>query len=202
MWLAIVVALAASIFAIAKPQITSLATGVFDNVENVVKGIDTGGGNNNNESSAFTVVGAESSDFADNKIDLTDGNTGDVLGHYSYDSTNKVGKFAFDTEAAKSVDLTNGINIMLPGAGLPMGGMPQVNVTNILSVDDKGAKTSNSANFMIANGQQFQISGTGTNQSLYGVVIEVGEKMDDASGSMQSVITRSEVTSHYEAVKN
>lgn len=47
MWVAIVVALAASIFVIAKPQISTLAGTAFDNVENVVKGIDTGNGNNN-----------------------------------------------------------------------------------------------------------------------------------------------------------
>lgn len=49
MWVAIVVALAASIFVIAKPQISTLAGAAFDNVENVVNGIDTGGGNDNND---------------------------------------------------------------------------------------------------------------------------------------------------------
>lgn len=47
MWVAIVVALATSIFVIAKPQISTLAGTAFNNVENVVKGIDTGNGNNN-----------------------------------------------------------------------------------------------------------------------------------------------------------
>lgn len=41
MWIAIVVALAATIFAIAKPQINTLTNGVFDKVENVVKDINT-----------------------------------------------------------------------------------------------------------------------------------------------------------------
>ena len=38
MWIAIVVALAAAIFIIAKPQITSLATDVFKKVGEVVSG--------------------------------------------------------------------------------------------------------------------------------------------------------------------
>ena len=43
MWIAIVVALAAAIFIIAKPQITSLATDVFKKVGEVVSGtnVDT-----------------------------------------------------------------------------------------------------------------------------------------------------------------
>lgn len=49
MWVAIVVALAASIFVIAKPQISTLAGATFDNVENVIKGIDTGSGNDTND---------------------------------------------------------------------------------------------------------------------------------------------------------
>ena len=40
MWIAIVVALAAAIFIIAKPQITSLAGQVFDKVGQVVSGTD------------------------------------------------------------------------------------------------------------------------------------------------------------------
>ena len=42
MWIAIVVALAAAIFIIAKPQITQLATDVFKKVGEVVSGTDTG----------------------------------------------------------------------------------------------------------------------------------------------------------------
>ena len=41
MWIAIVVALAAIIFVIAKPQITKLATDVFGKVQEVVTGINT-----------------------------------------------------------------------------------------------------------------------------------------------------------------
>ena len=41
MWIAIVVALAAIIFVIAKPQITQLATDVFAKVQEVVTGIKT-----------------------------------------------------------------------------------------------------------------------------------------------------------------
>ena len=41
MWIAIVVALAAAIFIIAKPQITSLATDVFAKVKEVVTGTNT-----------------------------------------------------------------------------------------------------------------------------------------------------------------
>lgn len=46
MWVAIVVALAASIFVVAKPQVTSLAEGVFDNVAQVVNGTSTGNDDN------------------------------------------------------------------------------------------------------------------------------------------------------------
>lgn len=42
MWVAIVVALAASIFTIAKPEVKTQAEGVFDKVEQVVKKIKTG----------------------------------------------------------------------------------------------------------------------------------------------------------------
>lgn len=42
MWVAIVVALAATIFAIAKPQITTQAEGVFDKIEQVVNKTKTG----------------------------------------------------------------------------------------------------------------------------------------------------------------
>ena len=41
MWIAIVVALAAAIFIIAKPQITELATSVFAKVKEVVDGTTT-----------------------------------------------------------------------------------------------------------------------------------------------------------------
>lgn len=50
MWIAIVVALAATIFAIAKPQINTLTQGVFDNVGQVVNGIDSGSDSKNEES--------------------------------------------------------------------------------------------------------------------------------------------------------
>ena len=43
MWIAIVVALAAAIFIIAKPQITSLATDVFAKVQEVVTGTKVDG---------------------------------------------------------------------------------------------------------------------------------------------------------------
>ena len=43
MWIAIVVALAAAIFIIAKPQITTLATEVFAKVQEVVTGTTTSG---------------------------------------------------------------------------------------------------------------------------------------------------------------
>ena len=48
MWIAIVVALAASVFTIAKPQINTLANDVFDKVEEVVSGTNTGDDNNTN----------------------------------------------------------------------------------------------------------------------------------------------------------
>ena len=44
MWIAIVVALAAAIFIIAKPQITTLAGEVFAKVKEVVDGIKVDGG--------------------------------------------------------------------------------------------------------------------------------------------------------------
>lgn len=44
MWIAIVVALGASVFVIAKPQINSLAGQTFDKIESIVKGDDSGGG--------------------------------------------------------------------------------------------------------------------------------------------------------------
>ena len=42
MWVAIVVALAASVFIVAKPEISALASSTLDNVGHVVQGIDTG----------------------------------------------------------------------------------------------------------------------------------------------------------------
>ena len=44
MWIAIVVALGASVFVIAKPQINSLAGQTFDKIGSIVKGDDSGGG--------------------------------------------------------------------------------------------------------------------------------------------------------------
>lgn len=44
MWIAIVVALGASVFVIAKPQVNSLAGQAFDKIESIVKGDDSGGG--------------------------------------------------------------------------------------------------------------------------------------------------------------
>lgn len=45
MWIAIVVALGASVFAIAKPQVNSLAGQAFDKIEGIVKGTDSGNSN-------------------------------------------------------------------------------------------------------------------------------------------------------------
>lgn len=199
MWMAIVIALAASIFVIAKPEIQTQAAGVFDKVGAVVQGINLDG-DTPPADVKYIVTGAEGAGTGDFKLDISDGN-GTVIGHYVYDSSTKVGKIAFDVDAAKDVDLTNGINAMLPNSQLGMQGQPSAEIKNILSVDKDGQKTSNSATFSVMQGQQLQISGNGEHQSIYGVVIEVVGQEDAASGSTINSFSRTDVTSHYEEVK-
>lgn len=195
MWIAVVVALAASIYFIARPQINTLAGTSFDNVEKVVKGIKLpgdSGGETPSDTTKYTVVGADNTVSGDYKVDLTvDGNK---IGEYSVDSESGIAKVTFAEEAAKNVDLKNGVNIMYNGYEMPMQGSLVSNVDNILDVDSDGKKISGSAVVTFQGNQQIQIQGDG--KSIYGTVITIDTKANDNAGS-----TTAKVTSHYEEIK-
>lgn len=136
MWMAIVIALAASIFTIAKPEINTLAGGVFDKVEDVVKSIDTGDNNTHNDT---------------NKPDPTDpkwveqGNYGDN-GYFVMDAEGNGIVYALDD--SKPISLNN----------VPDQTKANAKLTTLTYLNQVIAPT-NSLGFFIGNAELTKISG-------------------------------------------
>lgn len=187
MWVAIVVAVAASIFVIAKPQITTLADSAFANVENVVKGIDTGD-TTPSVNTHWEVTGADSTPINQDSIQDITLSTGEVVGHFSTDGS--ASRLTFDTEAAKSVDFNTELRLTYSGPWGPSVGSLTTKADKVLEITD-GQKAQSSVVFNVGPGNiGLVVDPTEKGHSLYGVVLDW-----DENGNISN-----KVTSHYEEV--
>ena len=163
MWIAVVVALAAVVFAIAKPEINTLTHEVFDNIGHVVNGIDTDDSSNENEDGTFTHTAyAWSADGKDrftlHKPQLNLLNSIDYNG-YSQDTTNLSGSTLGGGTTFSEVKLNGSSRSLHVKSNGPKS---QVGLKRIIKSDLKlsdvesvtvsiKAKTSNTSDLSISN---------------------------------------------------